>query len=279
MSHRAPIVASYGVGTNSTALIVEMVRLGLPIDAILSADPGGERSRTYAYRDLFSEWLIARGYPPITVVKKGGLQETLEEDCLRKAMLPSLAYGYKGCSHKYKIEPQGKWVNNWLPAREAWAAGIKVVKLIGYDMDEPHRAAIPEDAKYTYRYPLLEWGWGRDECVEAITRAGLPQPGKSSCFFCPAMTKPEILQLRKEEPELLIRALNIESTAKAAGNLNSINGLGRRLNWGEFVELVAEAEANDPTAFFLRQQDFPTPPPCGCYDGMGQEDFESEDAA
>lgn len=278
MTERPPIVASYGMGTNSTAFLVEMVRLGLPVDAILSADTGGERPSTYAYRDMFSEWLVSRGYPPITIVKKGGRQETLEEDCLRKAMLPSLAYGYKGCSHKYKIEPQEKWVNNWPPAREAWAAGNKVVKLIGYDMDEPHRAAIPEDAKYTYRYPLLEWGWGREECVEAIARAGLPQPGKSSCFFCPAMTKPEILQLRKEEPELLIRALNIESTAKAAGNLNSVNGLGRRLNWGEFVELAAEAEANDPSAFFLRQQDFPTPPPCGCYDGSAPDDIAKESA-
>lgn len=278
MTERAPIVASYGMGTNSTAFLVEMVRLGLPVDAILSADTGGERPSTYAYRDMFSEWLVSRGYPPITIVKKGGRQETLEEDCLRKAMLPSLAYGYKGCSHKYKIEPQEKWVNNWPPAREAWAAGKKVVKLIGYDMDEPHRAAIPEDAKYTYRYPLLEWGWGREECVAAIARAGLPQPGKSACFFCPAMTKPEILQLRNEEPELLIRALNIESTAKAAGNLNSVNGLGRRLNWGEFVELAAEAEANDPSAFFLRQQDFPTPPPCGCYDGSAPDDIAKESA-
>ncbi|GLU41264.1 hypothetical protein [Pseudomonas sp. NBRC 100443] len=56
-------------------------------------------------------------------------------------------------------------------------------------------------------------------------------------------------------PELLIRALNIESTAKAAGNFNSVNlrDLGRRPNRGEYIELVDEAEANDPGAFFLRQ--------------------------
>lgn len=276
---RSPIVVAYGGGTNSTAFLVEMVRLGEPVDAILFADTGGERASTYAYVAMFSAWLVERGYPAINIVKKGGRQETLEQDCLRKAMLPSLSYGYKGCSHKYKIEPQDKFVNNWQPAREAWDAGLKVVKLIGYDMDEPHRAAIPEDRKYTYRYPLLEWGWGRDECVAAIARAGLPQPGKSACFFCPSMTKPEILQLRKEEPALLIRALNIESTAKDAGNLNSVNGLGRRLNWGEFIELADEAEANDPSAFFLRQHDFPTPPPCGCYDGSPADDDEQAGAA
>jgi hypothetical protein len=267
------VVAAYGMGTNSTALIIEMVRRGERIDAILCADTGGERPRTYAYRDMFSNWLVEHGYPAIVTVHKGGRQETLEENCLRLTMLPSLAYGRKGCSHKYKIEPQDKWVNNWPPAREAWASGRKVVKLIGFDMDEPHRAAIPEDAKYRYRYPLLEWGWGREECVKAISDAGLSQPGKSACFFCPSMTKPEILQLRKEYPDLLERALNIERTAQRAGNLNSVNGLGRRLNWGEFAELAAEAEANDPSAFFLRQQDFPNPPQCsGCYDGCSEED-------
>jgi len=259
------VIASYGAGTNSTALLIEMVRRGEKVDAILFADAGGERPGAYAFVALFSDWLMARGYPAITIVKKGGRQETLEEDCLRKSMLPSLAYGFKGCSHKYKIEPQDKFANNWPPAREAWAAGRKVTKLIGYDMDEPHRAAIPEDAKYRYRYPLLEWEWGRDECVSAIEKAGLPQPGKSSCFFCPASTKEDILELRKSHPDLLSRALAMEAAAKESGNLRTINGLGRRLNWGEFIELVGEAE--DPTKFILRQQAFPDPAPCGCYDG------------
>lgn len=271
-----PVIAAYGVGTNSTALLVEMVRRGERIDAVLTADTEGERPWTYAYRDLFSAWLVAHGYPPVTVVKKGGRPESLEANCLRMAMLPSLAYGFKGCSHKYKIEPQNAWVNQWPPAREAWANGQKVVKLIGYDVDEPHRAAIPEDDKYTYRYPLLEWGWGREECIAAIAAANLPQPGKSSCFFCPATTKAEILELRREYPELLKRALAMESNAIAAGNLRSVNGLGRKLNWGQFVQLLDEAE--DPSKFILRQQDFPSPPQCSsCYDGAPQE--QVEDAA
>lgn len=258
-------VASYGGGTNSTAYLIEMVRLGEPVDAITFADTGGERPETYAFVELFSRWLVERGYPAITIVKKGGRQETLEENCLRLSMLPSLAYGYKSCSQKYKIEPQEKWANNWPPAKAAWKRGEKVTKLIGYDTDESHRAAVPEDKKYRYRYPLLEWGWGRQECVDAIERAGLPQPGKSSCFFCPANTKPEIMQLRDQHPDLLARALVLESTAVNAGNLSTVNGLGRRLHWGEFIELVEEAE--DPDKFILRQQDFPPTPPCDCYGG------------
>jgi hypothetical protein len=254
---------AYGGGTNSTALLIEMVRLKQPVDVILFADTGGERPETYQYVRIFSDWLVLNGYPPITVVKKGGRQETLEENCLRLSMLPSLAYGFKGCSHKYKIEPQEKFCNNSPQARVAWSAGQKVVKIIGYDMDEPHRAAIPEDKKYRYRYPLLEWKWGRDECVDAISQAGLPQPGKSACFFCPSSTKPEILELRRSNPDLLARALELEKTAKESGNLKTVNGLGRRLNWADFLHAYDQSE--QPANIIYRQVDVPV---CGgCYDG------------
>lgn len=253
------VVACYGAGTNSTAFLIGMVERGEPVDAILFADTGGERPETYAYVEMFSAWLVERGYPAITVVTKGGRQETLEQSLLRLGSLPSVAYGFKTCSQRFKVEPQDKWLNNWEPAKDAWATDRKVIKIIGYDMDEPHRVKEYSSKKYENRYPLLEWEWGREECVQAIARAGLPQPGKSSCFFCPSSTKPEILELREKHPDLLKRALAIEKNAK----LDTVNGLGRRLNWGDFIELVNEAE--DPSTFMLRQPDMPMP--CGCYDG------------
>lgn len=257
--NRNPVVACYGGGTNSNAYLIGMVQRGEPVDAILFADTGGERPETYANVELFSGWLVSQGYPAITIVKKGGRPETLEESLLRLGSLPSIAYGFKTCSMRFKVEPQDKWLNNWPIAQEAWANGRKVTKIIGYDMDEPHRVKPFTSPKYENRYPLLEWGWGREECVQAIKAAGLPQPGKSSCFFCPSSTKPEILDLRDKHPELLQRALAIEKNAK----LDTVNGLGRRLNWGDFIELVEEAE--DPSTFTLRQPDMPLP--CGCYDG------------
>jgi len=42
-----PIMVSYGAGTNSTAMLVEMVRRGEHVDVITFADTGGERQETY----------------------------------------------------------------------------------------------------------------------------------------------------------------------------------------------------------------------------------------
>jgi len=49
-----------------------------------------------------------------------------------------------------------------------------------------------QDKKFLTQYPLIEWGWYREDCVKAIQSEGMMLPGKSSCFLCPAMKKPEI---------------------------------------------------------------------------------------
>lgn len=239
-----PVVLSYGGGVNSTAIPCGWLEHDLPpIDRIIFSDTGGERPETYAYVERFDRWLQSRGFPSITVVRKVRAdhvtEETLEANCLEHQTLPSLAYGFKRCSQKFKRQPSDKDVNNWHRARTAWDSGYRVVKLIGFDAGEPHRAArTPEtDDKYRYRYPLIEWGWDREDCIEAIRRAGLPIPPKSSCFFCPANTVPEIKELARSHPLLFQRALDIEEAASA--NLQTVKGLGRRFAWKdvEYVDL------------------------------------------
>jgi hypothetical protein len=228
-------IASYGGGTNSTAELIECVNRKVKVDLILFADTGGERPETYEYVDMFSKWLVNNGMPEIITVRKVDYKGdilTLEQNCLQQKMLPSLAYGFKTCSQKFKIQPQDKYVNNWEPAKQAWAKGEDVVKLIGYDAGEPHRAfgkAI--DKKYKYFYPLIEWDIDRDRCRKIIENAGLHQPGKSSCFFCPSMKKREILALNKDHPALMMRALEIEANA----DLLTVKGLGRNFAWLDLV--------------------------------------------
>lgn len=256
-------IVAYGGGVNSTALLCGWVERGLPsVGLILFSDTGGERPETYAHIETFSAWLTEHGMPAIDTVRKvtkDGAVETLEQNCLAHGMLPSLAYGFKKCSHKFKRAPQDKAVNNWAPAREAWGRGEKVTKLIGFDADEPHRAEriADEDGKYRYRYPLIEWGWGRKECLAAIQRAGIEPPAKSACFFCPANTVSEIQQLQREHPDLLARALAIEEAA--AVNFQTIKGLGRRFAWRDVVH-------GKPLPLFVDTQIA-----CECYDGGSDE--------
>lgn len=246
-------VVAFGGGTNSTALLVLLHETGITPDLILFADTGGEKPHTYEHLRVVSDWCDRVGFPRIITVRKRGriwVGETLEQSCLRLKTLPSLAYGFKSCSLKYKVQPQDMFCNNWEPARAVWKSGNKVVKYIGYDADEERRAKIYESDKYHYLYPLITVGWGREECVEAIARHGISQPGKSACFFCPASTTKEILALRESYPDLMARALTMEKNAE----LSSVKGLGRRFNWGDFLEGVKVDKCEIEQA-------------CGCYDG------------
>jgi len=259
-------VASYGGGVNSTAMLIGMQERGERVDLILFADTGGEVPETYSYVQRFSKWLVANGMPEITPVWKtttragrvfgAGERLTLEQYCLGMGTLPSIAYGMKSCSLKFKREPQDKYIKTWAPAIEALGRGEKLTRLIGFDAGEPWRAVESPDEKFTNRYPLIEWGWDREECVEAIIRAGLCVPPKSSCFFCPNMKEIEILQLRDKHPELLERALTMEKNAPTHG---SIRGLGRDLAWSQIIQYDADQMAFLPP----REREMP----CECYDG------------
>lgn len=237
-------VLSFGGGTDSTAILCGWVERKLePFDLILFADTGGERPHTYEHIERMQEWLRRHGMPPITVVRKvrrDGRIHTLEENCLEANMLPSLAYGFKGCSQKFKIAPQEKYANRHWLCKLTWSLGDKVDKYIGYEFAESRRwmRAPLEDDKYRYHYPLVEWEWSRPECLAAIDRAGLPRPGKSSCFFCPASKKSEIGALKKEYPLLYQRALKMEENA----HLTSVKGLGRSFSWREYDTTLEEPD-------------------------------------
>lgn len=245
-------VAAFGGGTDSTAMLIEMVNRGEPAPhAILFADTGGEHPHTYTHIKAFSQWLMEREYPAITVIRKGGDGRTLEEDCLARRALPSVAYGFKTCSQKFKVQPQDRWGNNDPICKTEWAAGRKVVRLVGFEYGEERRMRDDPSGKYINRYPLIEWEMDRDDCKRVILEAGLKLPGKSACFFCPNSKKSDIKALADTYPDLLQRALTIEANAE----LSMVRGLGRNFAWADFI---ANREVSP---------ELPMDMPCDCYDG------------
>jgi hypothetical protein len=267
---RAPVMAAFGCGVDSSAMLLGLHERGLLPDVVLFADTGGEKPETYRFLFLFDRWLARHGFRPspnewtrppgyglssyglpeshplevVQVVRDTGVYGTLERNCLQTRTLPSLAYGRRGCSQKYKLRPQHQWARAWPPARRWWGLGgprgerclRPVVKLIGYSAEEFRRGDILGDDFYEYRYPLREWGWGRGDSLKAITRHGLPLPGKSACFFCPASRKREVIELGVAHPELLRRALELERAARESGTLRTVRGLGRLWSWSSLVD-------------------------------------------
>lgn len=230
-----PVVCAWGGGVDSTAMLVEMVDSGQRVDAVLFADTGSERPETYAFIELFTAWLEARGILVVVVrymptnTKNYPRYASLYENCLTNGTLPSITFGGGTCSLKWKVAPQNKWTEAWPPAQRCWAEGGKVTRLIGYDCSPAddrryaHSRTIPADERYNYRYPLREWGWQRPDCEARIARAGLPIPKKSSCTFCTASKKDEIATL----PAIELRRI-VLMEARAKPRLRNVDGLWRK---------------------------------------------------
>jgi hypothetical protein len=230
MADRPPVIAAWGAGLDSTAMIVDLAERGEAVDMVLFADPGAEKSATYAFIPLFRAWMAERGiaseivrYQPRNF-KHWPPYAGITENMLTNATLPSVVFGGGSCSQKWKAAPQDAWTATWEPARRCWDAGGRVVKLIGYDASgrdtqRYHHAIGCEDPRYAYRYPLREWAWGRPECEARIARAGLPVPPKSSCYFCGSIKPDEVLEL--SVPELRVIVLMEACAALPSISFNS----------------------------------------------------------
>jgi hypothetical protein len=229
-----PLIVSYGMGVDSTAMLVGLYRLGIVPDMILFADVGDEHPDTYDYKPVIDAWLASIGFPPLTVVDyrpkrfKYGEYTNLFGNCWQNKTLPSLAFGRKACSNKWKIAPMDKHVESVYADR--FAKGQQVARAIGYDAgpkDSCRGGSITEDEKYVYVYPLRDWGWDRTKCKLEITlEENLTVPRKSSCFFCPSMQKEELKALAIDHPFLAALAVLMEDRAQP--NLQKIGGLWRK---------------------------------------------------
>jgi hypothetical protein len=100
---RGPVVAAWGAGTNSTAMIIELVRRGeIPEITLLAAMP--EQPHTRRLIPVFRQWMDDHGVPNEIVeyqprfFKQWARYGSLLEACLTNSTLSSIAFGLHSCS-------------------------------------------------------------------------------------------------------------------------------------------------------------------------------------
>jgi hypothetical protein len=261
--HDMPVVLTYGGGTNSSAILVELIKRGYPApDLIVFADTGAEMPHTYEHIKIMSAYAVKHGYPAITIIrshqksKAGGLYAM----SVRNRKLPAVAYSDKSCSKQFKIEPVDLFVAMSL------GHGIEYLCIVGFDFGETHRALAGQAKNDILHkknwFPLIEWEMYREDCIKSLEDERLPLAGKSSCFMCPNMRPHEIKKLAAEYPDLIAKAVRLEELVeernREEGMTNApVRGLGRTWRWKDLI-------ATDDMFGFV---DVDKPMPCGCYDG------------
>lgn len=249
------IALCFGSGVDSTAMIVALKLANIRPSVITFADTGGEKDSTIAHIERMNHVLADWGWPLIDVCRKATLASTgyndLYGNCLANETLPSLAFGLKSCSIKWKQGPQDIFLKgaksgpNARPPHPLWlraqATGQRIVKLIGYDAGRADlrrsKSLKPTgEADFDYCYPLQILSWVREDCVSAIARTlGADMvPIKSSCYFCPASKHWELFWLAAVHPELLEKALHLERVA-LTGRHSRFDEVEFGASWEELV--------------------------------------------
>jgi|TARA_R100000482_G_scaffold66015_1_gene24514 hypothetical protein len=209
-------VFSSGGGVQSTACLVLAAQGRIPYQTFVFANVGdkAESPDTMRYVEQITKpFAVKHGIKWVEVHKtnRKGEKVDLYEDCMtnEKQIALPLHYqngglGFRCCTTQWKILPIAKWIRHNAPG---------CVLGVGISTDEPHRAKPAKDGDgYTKAYPLIELNIDRSMCLEIVKEAGLPQPPKSSCWFCPYHTTEAWTHRKRERPELFEKAVKLEET-------------------------------------------------------------------
>lgn len=220
-------IISYGGGVQSTAMVIMAATrnpdfekaCGGPIDAAVFCNVGddSEHPATLDYvKNVIEPWAASKGFlvETVTKVRRDGTSPTLMEHITKPGSrslpipirMANGAPGRRRCTVDYKI----KVIHKYLKQHGASKTDIATVA-IGISTDEFQRIGKNRDAAFENKvYPLIDMGMNRSDCHAIPATVGLPAPGKSSCFFCPFHRPATWSEMRRDEPDLFWKSVELE---------------------------------------------------------------------
>ena len=185
---------------NSVALMIVLLREGLPFDEAVFADTGGEVPETYEYLTTAKEYLARHDVPLTTVSKRG---RSLYATSWERRVFPSAIWRWS--TRDYKITPI---------LRHYRSLDSHINQYLGIAWDEIHRMKDSRVDYVTNLFPLIDRRFTRADCVAIIEEAGLPIPQRSSCYFCPFNSVDRWRWLYETHPNLFNKAIALEERSK-----------------------------------------------------------------
>ncbi len=199
-------ILSYGGGIQTTALAVLVAEGQVETDHIVFADPGSEDPRTYVHIKGMQQWLGERGLEITTV--RAPVQPLYEYVWDRSAVIPvrighNEGLGHRQCTRQWKITPVLSHARSLTDERP-------IIMQLGISIDEAHRMKDSPDKDVIREWPLIDLGLRREDCRTIIREAGLPEPPKSACYFCPLRQSAYFKGLASTNPVLFEKAAALE---------------------------------------------------------------------
>lgn len=210
-------VISLGAGVQSStmALLAAHGEITPMPDCAIFADTQAEPKAVYEWLD----WLERQLPFPVHRVTAGKLDDAATEIRISKngnkymsTAIPVFIDGgitVRQCTADFKIDPIRR-------ALREMRGGRYVTQWIGISTDEAQRMKPSRDKWATNRWPLVELGMRRHDCLNWMERNGHPKPPRSACRYCPYKSDHEWRLLRDEQPEEFESAAKFEERLQAS---------------------------------------------------------------
>lgn len=251
-------ILSLGAGVQSTtlALMAAHGEIGPMPDCAIFADTKWEGKKVYDHL----AWLSSPNVLPypVHIVSAGDLRQDIlarsNTTGGRFAAVPwfmqkangDQAMGRRQCTNEYKLAPIRRKVRELLNGKTP-RGGAQMY--IGISTDEAFRMK-PSKVRYIVnRWPLIEKGMNRNDCLKWIDRHGYPTPPKSSCVGCPFHSDSQWRDLRDNHPEEWQDAILVDAAIRDQPKFNAKQYMHRQMVPLADVDLRTHAELGQPDLF------------------------------
>lgn len=203
-------------------------KLSFPLYTVSAGDLGADSTTLRTSKKTGNTY--ARSLIPAFVAKPDGSRAILGRKCtaeykvraiLRKAReLVAAWMGPWRKKHRLAIaefraaQKQKRACESW--ARTELENDPLVVQWIGISTDEAHRMKPSREPWCVVRWPLIELGMSRQDCLTWMAQHGYPEPPRSACRFCPFHSDDEWRRLRDDEPVEFAAAVAFEQELQVA---------------------------------------------------------------
>ena len=246
-------VISLGGGVQSSvmALMASRGAFDRTPDCAIFADTRWEPPSVYEH----IEWLRDRlSFPLYTVDNGRSLREdvkalTNHSDSRNYVDIPVYLKGQNGegdgigrrqCTDNYKIRPIRRRIRELLGLRprQRVPAGTAVELWLGISTDEAIRMKTSRDRWMTNRYPLIEAGMSRSDCLKWWNERYDRPLERSACVACPFQSRHRWVETKRRWPELFAEAVQIDAGLRSGLALDKTPYLHRqRMPLAEAVAL------------------------------------------
>lgn len=234
-------ILSLGAGVQSSAVFLMSCRGELPrLDCAIFADVGWEPKAVYEHLEWLKQKANTAGIP-IHVVSAGNIKKDALESQVRGtkgsgsrwASMPYRTldrFGKVGmikrqCTSEYKIQPIEKFLRREimeLAPRQRAPKHPVIDHWFGISTDECSRAKTSRNKWSTHRYPLIDMGYTRQDCIDWLVKhyphRKVP---RSACIACPYRSNAEWRNLQEDSPSEWQEAVEFDSAIRNCVGMRS----------------------------------------------------------